>query len=147
MYEETRIIGCTGATNSTFSTGPSGKVLLYPGSAQGGKLKVRVVKGKHDLTKYPYEYNLSDIRHVGELYVNSRGRSILNKEGNEQYKIEIETSNTKNLLNEESHIPYKLPSNNINNLENSTYDGFFRDLIEIKKNKVFSYAISDYDDV
>lgn len=40
-----------------------------------------------------YKADLSNIQHVGELYVNSRGRSILNREGNEQYKIEIKSHN------------------------------------------------------
>ncbi|MBP3931665.1 MAG: collagen-like protein [Peptostreptococcaceae bacterium] len=44
------------------------------------------------------ENNLEDIRHLGELYVDESGQPILDSEGREQYKIEIES---RNFYNEE----------------------------------------------
>ena len=87
--------------------------------------------------------DLSDMQHLGELYVDEKGQPILDNKGRKQYKIEIETCNTRNLLDESSHIPYKLPNGNINNLQPSTYDGFFNKLIEVNDNKTFSYIISN----
>ena len=46
------------------------------------------------------ENNLEDIRHLGELYVDESGQPILDSEGREQYKIEIECMN-KNLFRDE----------------------------------------------
>ena len=43
------------------------------------------------------ESDLSYIQSVGDLYVDENGEAILDEEGNEQYKLEIESSN-KNLL-------------------------------------------------
>lgn len=39
------------------------------------------------------ENNLEDIRHLGQLYVDESGQPILDGEGREQYKIEIESKN------------------------------------------------------
>ncbi|MDU2266941.1 MAG: CD1375 family protein, partial [Clostridium sp.] len=44
------------------------------------------------------ENNLEDIRHLGELYVDESGQPIVDGEGREQYKIEIES---RNFYNEE----------------------------------------------
>ena len=44
------------------------------------------------------ENNLEDIRHLGQLYVDESGQPILDGEGREQYKIEIES---RNFYNEE----------------------------------------------
>ena len=44
------------------------------------------------------ENNLEDIQSVGDLYVDENGNSILDKQGREQYKIEI-ISQGKNLFN------------------------------------------------
>lgn len=44
------------------------------------------------------EEDLSDIQHLGELYVDEEGQPILDGEGREQYKIEIES---RNFYNEE----------------------------------------------
>lgn len=94
LYEENRIVNATGVANPTFTTGKSGKVLLYPASAQDGKLKIRVVKGDYKLTDYPYDFNLSVIQHLGELYVDDDGEPILDSQGRKQYKIEVESVNS-----------------------------------------------------
>lgn len=44
-----------------------------------------------------HKADLSNIKHLGELYVDEEGNPILDSEGREQYKIEIESRNT--LLN------------------------------------------------
>lgn len=42
--------------------------------------------------------DLSNIQHLGELYVNKEGQPILDNKGKEQYKIEIHAKETLNLL-------------------------------------------------
>lgn len=96
------ILGATDAfrTQKTFS------VNLLDGTSY-----VRFIDETNDLTnKYsiaiesitdhePYhKADLSTIKHLGELYVNEHGQPILDSEGKEQYKIEIESCN-KNLFN------------------------------------------------
>lgn len=44
------------------------------------------------------EEDLLNIQHLGELYVNEEGQPILDSEGKEQYKIEVESYNQKTLL-------------------------------------------------
>ena len=70
------------------------------------------------------ENNLEDIRHLGELYVDESGQPILDSEGREQYKIEIECMN-KNLFRDEimngkqiveeinGEIKYKINGSNV----------------------------------
>lgn len=55
--------------------------------------------GKTATEYVPYhKADLTDIRHIGELYTDENGEPILDGEGNKQYKIEIESCN-KNLFN------------------------------------------------
>lgn len=70
------------------------------------------------------EEDLSDIQHLGELYVDEEGQPILDGEGREQYKIEIISSNLYNSsisINEFSKITPINKSGftafNINNIE------------------------------
>ena len=50
------------------------------------------------------EINLEDTRHLGQLYVDESGQPILDGEGREQYKIEIES---RNFYNEEELLSIK----------------------------------------
>lgn len=99
LYEEEGIKSCTGSTSSTFTTGASGKFLIHPASAQGGRLKIRIVEGDYSLKDYPYDYNVAHIEHLGELYVNDEGEPILDELDREQYKIDIESYNNTLLTN------------------------------------------------
>ncbi|MBP3887408.1 MAG: collagen-like protein, partial [Cellulosilyticum sp.] len=59
----------------------------------------QIVKGTSALPYEPYhKADLSNIQHLGELYVDESGQPILDGEGREQYKIEIES---RNFYNEE----------------------------------------------
>ena len=87
------------SSDGSFTTGGSGKVFLYPIGYQGQWNWIRCVEGQVNLSQYDYdEMDLSYIQSVGDLYVDESGEPILDEEGNEQYKLEIESSNT--LFNE-----------------------------------------------
>lgn len=87
-----------GMNGYKFTTDASGKVLLHPPSMQGAKVFIRVTEGDVDLSQYAYdEYDLNYIQSAGDLYVDEEGTPILDEEGNEQYKLEIENTN-KNLF-------------------------------------------------
>lgn len=63
--------------------------MFIPDWQSNKKLKMRVIEGKYDLQNYPYDYNLSNIKHLGELHVNEQGQPELDEKGREQYKITI----------------------------------------------------------
>ena len=50
------------------------------------------------------EEDLSDIQHLGELYVDEEGQPILDGEGREQYKIEVESKNYTSINSDFSNI-------------------------------------------
>ena len=62
------------------------------------------------------ENNLQDIQSVGDLYVDENNNPILDKQGREQYKIDI-VSNNKNLFNEKNIV-----SKNHSVYRNITFD-------------------------
>lgn len=72
------------------------------------------------------ENNLEDIRHLGQLYVDESGQPILDDEGREQYKIEIESRNfyTNDLFylgNNVSELNLEPNFINTNNVRNSKF--------------------------
>lgn len=67
--------------------------MVIENTAEGEQLTLIEIWGD----TYQDTSDLSNIQHVGELYVNEEGNPILN-EGKEQYKIEVESYN-KNLFN------------------------------------------------
>lgn len=72
------------------------------------------------------EEDLSDIQHLGELYVDEEGQPILDSEGREQYKIEIESRNfyTNDLFylgNNVSELNLEPNFINTNNVRNSKF--------------------------
>lgn len=78
-----------------------------------------------------HKADLSDIQHLGELYVDSEGQPILDSEGREQYKIEIKSCNNnfipmgKYLTDSIKGVTYSYDNGNIS-IEgtNSAYSGF-----------------------
>ena len=85
-------LGC-----AKFTTKSSGAINIFPCSS--GIYNIMVVEGDVELDTFTYdEVTLESIQSVGDLYVNESGEPILDEEGNEQYKLEIESSNT--LFNE-----------------------------------------------
>lgn len=91
--------GFKGNHNSSykFTTDSTGRVFLCPYGYVYNYV-VRVYEGDIPNIADLYEFDLNYIQSVGDLYVNGRGEPILDEEGNEQYKLEIESSNT--LFNE-----------------------------------------------
>ena len=72
------------------------------------------------------EEDLSNIQHLGELYADEEGQPILDGEGREQYKIEIESSNfyTSDLFylgNNVSELDLEPNFINTNNVRNSKF--------------------------
>ena len=72
------------------------------------------------------ENNLEDIKHLGQLYVDESGQPILDDEGREQYKIEIESRNfyTNDLFylgNNVSELNLEPNFINTNNVRNSKF--------------------------
>ena len=64
------------------------------------KDKQNIMLSKSNITSYEpyYKVDLSNIQHVGELYVDEKGEAKLDDQGRKQYKIEIESC-TENLFN------------------------------------------------
>ena len=81
-----------------FTTDSTGEIFIGYGLTYNNKFKIRVVEGDIDLTQYPFDYDLSYIQSVGDLYVDEEGSPILDEEGNEQYKLDVVSSNTLNLI-------------------------------------------------
>ncbi len=82
-------------TFTTDSTGLIGIGLKNTNSTL--KSKIRLVEGEiADLHNTSHNFNLNYIQSVGDLYVDESGEPILDEDGNEQYKIEI-NSVSKNL--------------------------------------------------
>ncbi|EKY23907.1 collagen-like protein [Clostridium celatum] len=87
-------------------TDVSASNFTLPSNAKYIKVSIRdvntpyqIVKGTSPLPYEPYhKADLSNIQHLGELYVDESGQPILDGEGREQYKIEIES---RNFYNEE----------------------------------------------
>ncbi|MCE9656693.1 hypothetical protein LPC13_15615, partial [Clostridium celatum] len=87
-------------------TDVSASNFTLPSNAKYIKVSIRdvntpyqIVKGTNPLPYEPYhKADLSNIQHLGELYVDESGQPILDGEGREQYKIEIES---RNFYNEE----------------------------------------------
>ena len=75
-----------------FTTKSSGAINIFP--CISGIYNIMVVEGDVELDTFAYdEVTLESIRSVGDLYVDESGEPILDKEGNEQYKLEVEVSN------------------------------------------------------
>lgn len=76
-----------------FTTDDTGRVFLCPYGYVYNHV-VRVYEGDIPNIADLYEFDLEYIQSVGDLYVDESGEPILDEEGNEQYKLEIESSNT-----------------------------------------------------
>lgn len=72
------------------------------------------------------ENNLEDIQSVGELYVDDEGQPILDELGREQYKIEIESCNTINLIDRNDYTMI-------------AKEMIFNQIIDSRTNKTFTY--------
>lgn len=90
------------------------------------------------------EENLSNVQHLGELYVDDDGSPILDELGRKQYSVKVKSYNTTNLLNESTYVKYQLPNGNVSNLQSSMYDGFYQQLIPINDNKTFTFVADNY---
>ena len=75
-----------------FTTDNTGRVFLCP-YGYVYDFVVRVYEGDIPNIENLYNYDLSYIQSVGDLYVDENGEAILDEEGNEQYKLEIDCSN------------------------------------------------------
>ena len=74
------------------------------------------------------ENDLSDIQSVGDLYVDDNGNPILDSQGREQYKIDITTCNTINLVD-------------INNYDSvgDNKEAIFKQIIDTRHYKTFTF--------
>ena len=87
-------------TFTTDSTGLIGIGLKNTNSTL--ESKIRLVEGEiADLHNTSHNFNLNYIQSVGDLYVDESGEPILDDEGNEQYKLEIESNDNINILDYE----------------------------------------------
>lgn len=137
------------SSSSSFTTGSSGKVFLYPMGYQGQWNWIRVVEGKVNLSQYAYdEMDLSYIQSVGDLYVDEEGTSILDEEGNEQYKLEIESSTVRtNLLSENGKLKFshgQLNSSgsvNVSNKQGCYTDYFIK--AKLSQNQHYHFFVKD----
>ena len=90
---ESTLLDLNNKSNGTFTTSSDGLVAI--GLRYEGEFDFILVEG--DVIPSSPTFSLEDIKSVGDLYVDENGEAILDEEGNEQYKLEIESSN-KNLL-------------------------------------------------
>ncbi len=76
-----------------FTTDSTGKIFVVVQGTYDSPVHLKIVEGTYDLSAYPWSYDLNYIQSVGDLYVDEEGTPILDEEGNEQYKLEIESAN------------------------------------------------------
>lgn len=140
VYSPTKRITSSLNRNAKFTTDGTGKVLMYPNSAQSGKVGLFLVEGSHDLNLYPYGYGLDQIKSVGELYVNENEEPILDEEGNEQYKLEISSSTQYNIIPPSiTYVRGDVSIANGNTSPSETNTRYYnKELIPIKPNRVYT---------
>lgn len=99
-------------TFTTDSTGLIGIGLKNTNSTL--KMKIRLIEGEiANLHEISHDFNVNYIQSVGDLYVDESGEPILDEEGNEQYKLEIESANNINLINPNNWTPTGTASDHI----------------------------------
>ena len=104
--------GLKGDHNSSykFTTDNTGRVFLCP-YGYVYNFVVRVYEGDIPNIADLYEFDLNYIESVGDLYVDEEGSPILDEEGNEQYKLEIESYSDGNIFLNDGLLDFQSNSN------------------------------------